>query len=286
MREDIIKNSVYFLKLNEIDYYIKQNTTFKSIFDNTDKEKLIEIYYRNKQNSNVFNGVSTRLDKIILNKQNCILEISKVNYFDLITSNMLYFKPNQWLDNCLSEDELNFCKNKIGEIRGVIEGHKKLEDIINNENISNIMAVSVLIEDMDGKIGITKRTSNVSMSSGFVSTSVTGSVDGENYLDDNPLIHCVNKEVFEELGLKINQIELKGLAISKTKLQPIFLFNAKLDDTWENVIQKMKSAKDYKKEIEKFSIVSISDIPGLLTNNELSDATRYHIYLKYKGNNK
>lgn len=284
MNEFIIENSVYFLNLNEINCYIKQDTRFKSIFTESDKKKLIEIYCRNKKNSNMFNGVSTRIDKIILNNQKCVLEISKINFFDLITSNILYFNSTIWLESCLNDDEKNFCSKKISEIKSVIDGHKTFEDIICNENISNIMAVSVLIQDKNGKLGITKRAFSLSMSSGFINTSVTGSVDGEDFENEDPLIHCANKEIYEELGLNVEQLELKGIAISKTKLQPIVLFNAKLNDSWENVIERIKYAKDYKNEVEKFLIVSIPDIPELLNTNELTDAARYHIYLKYKEN--
>jgi len=281
MNNSIIENSVYFLKINKIKEYIKQETKFVSLFSDADKNKLIEIYYRSNKNKNIFNGISVRLDKATLDDQEATLEISKINYFDLIVSNILCFNLKRWLDNCLNEEEIYFCNNKINEIKDKVKIHKKFEDIINNEYISNIMAVSVLIEDKNGKIGITKRSSSLNISSGLVSTTATGSVDGEDFNANDPLTNCVKKEVLEELGIKVEEIELKGISISKTKLQPIVLFDARINESWEDIIDKIKMAKDYKNEVEDFLSISISDIPELLNNNELSDATRYHIYLKY-----
>ncbi|HOP65803.1 MAG TPA: hypothetical protein PLX66_02145 [Bacilli bacterium] len=64
MNNSIIEDSVYFLNINRIKNYIKQETKFVPLFSDADKNKLIEIYYRSNKNKNIFNGISVRLDKV------------------------------------------------------------------------------------------------------------------------------------------------------------------------------------------------------------------------------
>ena len=70
---------------------------------------------------------------------------------------------------------------------------------------------------------------------------------------------------------------LEYIAISKTKLQPIFIINAKLKDSWENVKKNFSSAIDYTKEIKNFCIVSIDQMKNLMNKSEMTDAAQFHI---------
>lgn len=273
---DEIKSKVYYRELKQMPKYIKNKTEYVSVFNEKEKSRLMEIYSRD---TNIFNGVVIRLDKMELQGEMCTFYISKINYFDLLTSNILNYNPEKWFKKALNKDEEDFCNNMLVKIEDVAKNHFNIENVISNINLSNVIAISVLIKDKNGNFGITKRSKALNISTSFFSTSVTGDVDEKDFETDDPLINCVRREVFEELGIKIDKIKIRGIAISKTKLQPVILFDAEIDEEWEALIKNMTKAKDYNFEVEKFLITSSDKISNILDSEQFTDATKFHVYL-------
>ncbi len=273
---DEIKSKVYYRELKQMPKYIKNKTEYVSVFNEKEKSRLMEIYSRD---TNIFNGVVIRLDKMELQGEMCTFYISKINYFDLLTSNILNYNPEKWFKKVLNKDEEDFCNNMLVKIEDVAKNHSNIENVISNINLSNVIAISVLIKDKNGNFGITKRSKALNISTSFFSTSVTGDVDEKDFETDDHLINCVRREVFEELGIKIDKIKIRGIAISKTKLQPVILFDAEIDEEWEALIKNMTKAKDYNFEVEKFLITSSDKVSNILDSEQFTDATKFHIYL-------
>jgi len=239
-------NNVYIKKIDK-PYRFTRNTKsdFKLNLSDVTKEGIVN--YSVKNVSNLYNGKAVRLDKIIENDEYYDFFISEISYFDSLTSNILYQK--YW--NKLPEFNSNEIELKINNIIECIknDGIYDFNSVINNKYLANSIAVSILVEDINNNYGMVYRNNNLAIGAGLLSVTVTGSLDDKDFNCVDPVLSCIERELNEELGIKVYDCTLEYIAISKTKLQPIFIINAKLKDSWENVKKNFSSAIDYTKEI-------------------------------------
>ena len=132
-----------------------------------------------------------------------------------------------------------------------------------------------MLEDINLQKIIVKRTSKVAIGRSLVSVSVTGGVDYEDILDENPIFKTVKREVKEELGINISDknITFEGIFIGPTKLQPIAICSVKINDNFQNL---NFYGKDRKFEVEKITIVNDNDLKKYL-KYPMTEASRFQI---------
>jgi len=149
--------------------------------------------------------------------------------------------------------------------------------VLSNSSLANAMAVSVLVQDINGNYGLVRRTSNLAIGSRLLSVTSTGSLDDSDFHSDNPVIACATRELREELNITCTELILSGIAISKKKLQPILMVNGKINCTWEAIMNTITTAEDYNAEVQEFIAVPHSAVAEFIANENLTDAGRYHI---------
>ena len=264
---------------------IKKNaqTLFQSPFTLQEREQIIELY-KEKNRTNLFNGKSIRLDKIENIGSKTFIELSMIEFYDFISTTMIYNQRDSFIQFCKENHkghELELIERLCDSTQNK---EKSFENVINTNVLSNILAVSILIEDRNGAVGLLKRSNKVAISSGIFSVTSTGSLDEQDFSADNPFISCAKRELKEELNIDTESLMFEGLVMSKKKLQPIALLSVKLEKSWRELIADIKSAKDFNKETQEFYAVPLSILPHFLYTESFTDAALYQIYKKIMNN--
>ena len=236
-------------------------STFVPFFNPSQTKYLIDKYF-----SNSFNSEGVRLENFKIHKDSNLitLNLSKSDFYSLLTSNILYRKE-------IHEEE-----DEIFQILKKLKNQDVSDlTVLNKASFSNNLAVSVMLEDINLQKIIVKRTSKVAIGRSLVSVSVTGGVDYEDILDENPIFKTVKREVKEELGINISDknITFEGIFIGPTKLQPIAICSVKINDNFQNL---NFYGKDRKFEVEKITIVNDNDLKKYL-KYPMTEASRFEI---------
>jgi 8-oxo-dGTP pyrophosphatase MutT (NUDIX family) len=274
---------VYTFQTNPELRVVKNNTSpFRRFFSDLEMEKLIHLYSEKTNATHLFNGKSVRLDKVTNIGSSTIIHVSMIEFFDFLLTTMLYNQRDSFVRFC--ED------NKRYEEKALIERFcdfidsqgsvNSFEGVIDIKELSNILAVSILVEDRNGLVGLMRRSKNVAVSSGILSVTATGSLDEQDFHENNPFISCAKRELREELNIETDSIVLDELVMSKHKLQPIALLNVKLPHDWKDLAKCIKSAKDFNYETQEMYAVPISDLSQFLYSEKFTDAASYQIYKK------
>jgi len=271
-------NNVYEINIaNNYSINKLSNTEFNSTLNDEEIRRLI---FLSSNKSNIFNGSAVRLDKIENIENQISLHLSEVSFFDFMTSNMVYMSYNNLIsklekDYNAKEDVvlLNKVKNNI-EDKGIPDS---FDSVLINKGLANIIAISVLVEDSIGNYGLVRRTSNLAIGSNLLSVTVTGSIDGIDFQENNPILSCVKRELKEEINIEVEKIEFNSIAISKKKLQPIFILNCKIPQKWDDIIHLVKKADDYQKEIKEFYSIPKEFVIDFIEDEHLTDAGKYHL---------
>ena len=155
-----------------------------------------------------------------------------------------------------------------------------VKSILQRNYLANTLAVSLLIQDRLGRFLLTKRNNAVGISSGFVSVTVTGAIDENDYLEQDPFRNCCQRELYEEMGYEMdrNLINPFMVVCGEKKLQPIVLANAIVDDITE-VTSKIVQHQDFALENSGFSICSKLQLSTLLSDRRIriTEAARTHL---------
>lgn len=248
---------------NKLVQFIHVPSTFIPFFSPSEVDFIVTNYFKG-----AFNSKTLRLEKIEhAGKNSAVLSFSEVDFFSLLTSNILYNKKEIKEENEeIANKILNFQNMKVQDT-----------NVIENLFFANNLAVSVLIEDVNKKKLIVKRGRELAVGADLVSVSVTGGVDFEDIYNSNPIFSAVKREVEEELGLNINDenITLEGIFIGENKLQPIALCSVKLTELAEDL---NIHGADTKFEIEKFMWLEENEIDSLI-NAPMTEASRFHLNL-------
>ena len=269
-----IENNVFIKRIEKKCEFIRQQQSdFNLYLSETEKKEIVNYSVNNVDN--LYNGEVVRLNSIIEYPATFALGISKVHYFDSLSSNMLYHKYAKKIEQLGNGTTT---EKKIKAILTQIEneGVGNFEEVLNNCKLANTMAVSVLVKDIDGKYALVLRTKNLAVGAGMLSVTVTGALDENDYGCDNPVLACAKRELEEELGISTINNRIEYIVISKTKLQPIFIINAEISDRWQNVMHNFENAQDYKNEVKEFLVVSEEDMETLMRNHRMTDAAYFH----------
>lgn len=266
------ENNVYIYKVSQQPIFIRlEKTKFKNILNNKERDRIVKLYSKNKV---LYNNPVVRLDNIIEHPQ-LTLEISLIDFFDFISSNMVNMNMDKLRRDCscISDKEL---LSKITESisSSNIQSYK---DILDNSYLANIIAISVLVEDKNGDIGFVKRGTKVAVGTSYLSVACTGSLDENDFYNDNPIINCVRRELMEELNLIPNNIKITGIVFSKTKLQPIVTISCSIEESFENVIENIKKAVDYEFEVKEFFSVPKIYLKEFIKNEKLTDVAKWQV---------
>lgn len=236
------------------------DSKFISYFTDAEVEYICSKYF-----PTAFNSKGVRLVKIEQLTDDMInLELAESDFFSLLISNILYRK---YIDEetKLKEKILKFKEQSVSDLT-----------VLSQKNFANNLAISVLLQDNSGKFLLVKRTQNVVIGASLISVSVTGGIDLEDLQSKNPFYTAVKREVFEELGLKIqdSEISFKGIFIGPTKLQPIVICNVRLDRKFSEI--NLWDGKDGRFEFEKQIIVKTEELESILLS-DMTEASRFQI---------
>lgn len=254
---------------------------FRNPFSMEERERLVRLF-EEKGKVHVFNGYSIRLDAIRNEEDVTIMEISEVEFFDFLTTTMIYNQSEAFLRYC-EEHGRPREKDLIDRLCRDVEqtgGKPSFEKIIGSSVLSNIIAVSILIEDKHGNVGLVHRSKNVAISTGLFSVTATGSVDEQDFGADHPLVSCAIRELKEELNLNLgtDEMVLDEIVMSKYKLQPIALFRCRLDRSWEELTGDLFAAKDFHVETQEFYSVPVPVLAQFLYSETFTDAAAYQMF--------
>ena len=109
-------------------------------------------------------------------------------------------------------------------VKGVELSSKNLENYLTCHYLTNILAVSVLVYDLESVL-LAEHSSQVALNPRKFGVSVTGGLTSKDLSSEDCLVSAIRSEVKEELGILIEKenIEISGLYISKDKLQPVII---------------------------------------------------------------
>ncbi len=237
-----------------------------------------------KNGGNVFNGQAVRLDNIKSGDGTTILEISMIDFFDFLSTTMVYLERDSLImfcDDHHMKKEKALIDNYCSSIDGV-EVDSSFETIVNDRRVSNIIAVSILIEDKNGYVGIIQRSNKVAVFPRMFGVPVTGVLDDQDFHKKDPFLSCVKRELKEELNLTVetDSIIFDELVMSKQKLQPIALYSLTLNHSWKELFPTIKTADDFHNEIEEMYAVPVSMLPDFVTTETFTEAAAYQLYRK------
>ncbi|MFC7443157.1 NUDIX hydrolase [Laceyella putida] len=273
------------LKINGINRL--EVSKFLSPLSEHERDILVK-FHAARNGSNPHNGSSIRLDGIspVSNdKKEYTAHISKVGFFDFIATNLTAYPANAPIRSFRSQmATLMRSFRTFGLIQQVVnEVHKygepkKVEDVLENRSLANIISVSVLIVDATGRIGIVERTNKVAVSSGNFGATCAGTVGDVDFDADNPFESCGLREIKEELNLDLERLHFDGIVVPKQKMQPIFLYHASIDQTWEELFPIMEQARDISFETQAFYAVPVEDIIKFASHTRMTDTAAYQVW--------
>lgn len=266
-------NNVYIYKIKEQPSIIRlKKSKFQNILNKNERDRIVKLYSKDKI---MYNNPVVRLDNI-LEYPHLTLELSLIEFFDFISSNMINMNIDKFKKDCISSSKDVELLSKIS-MSIASDKIKSYKDIIDNSYLANIIAVSVLVEDKDGNLGFVKRGNKLAIGSGFLGVTCTGSLDNIDFFEDNPIISCVKRELKEELNIIPNGIEITNIIFSKTKLQPIFTVSCKIKERFADIINNIQNAVDYKIEIKNFYSVPKKYLKEFIKDEQLTDVAKWQI---------
>lgn len=267
--------------LKQIKKIKKIESSFVNVFTREEYETIIELY-RARTGGKLYNSPAIRIEQVDNDK----LTISQVEFYDFIATNLSAFPanaPHKIKKNFLytvTKYFKFFEKNKDFEysVKLKLGDNPDYKKILGVSELANIATVSVIIEDINGNIGIVQRTNKVAISSGAFSATVAGTPTDSDYNEKDPFSACVKREIAEELGLTDIEIKFQELIISKQKMQPVFLYLGKLNQSWEDCYSTILDTQDYYFEVQNLFIVPKKDVICFVKQTNMTDASAYQLW--------
>ena len=94
----------------------------------------------------------------------------------------------------------------------------------------------------------------------------------------NPFEACARREVHEELGLTVGDLDWVGVIVARQKLQPIVLLTGHLGDTWDNLWPVIQHARDWNQENRALYALPPDRLTTALRRKPFTDAAAYHLW--------
>lgn len=287
---------VFALHHIHIDQVVKeQQSSFHSPITNEERGILIR-FYRMRNQSRLFNGRSVRLDGLTFhNVQNnewdntkehlVTARISEVDFYDFIATNLTAFPANEPVRSfpqqmaALIRSIRSF--TIVQQVMAAVKRNGKprtVQDVLANRSLANIVAVSVLMIDSTGRLGIVKRSQQVAVSSGHFGATCAGTVSHNDLNAEDPFLSCALREIYEELHITLSELHFDGIVVPKQKMQPILLYHAHLERTWEELFTEIQEARDFSFENQAFYAVPLQQAMPFTAHAHMTDAAAYQVW--------
>ena len=265
-------------KLKGSIQYIRQaGASYHSLFTVEECDILVNLCKRVFRREYTNEG-AVRLEKCEHDGTVTTLTLSPVNFYVFLTSTFLLFSAEKIMKEANEREQALIVRLK--------EQHRKsrpirtLQDLLAQDCLSNVLAVSCLLRDRRRRSLITKRNGVVGISNNFYSTTVTGSVDHTDMKADDPLVNCCVRETAEELGIALDPaaIRIHTIAAGTRKLQPIVLADAVVEDL-DAVLETIRQYKDFSLEHSHCAVVPAEGLRQLLADEhaQITEAARTHL---------
>lgn len=245
-------------------------STFERYFSLDEEKELVSELY----NGYTFNGGTARLESLDDSEGKCTIRLATSNFYNLLTTTLLANRVNV-------PDKVKEFQDSIKK-RGALD---ELQGVIHNKLLSNDIAVSVMIKDVNGDYILARRGAKVSVGTTLLSTSVTGSMDAEDIINENPVEFTVKREMYEEVHIDEDDIDVtvEGLYIGEDKLQPVFICNVTYDGVFDD--EWLDNSIGYSTENTYFNRLTLDELKRYsVAKGRLSEAGVYHINLITSGN--
>lgn len=225
------------------------------------------------------NNPCVRLEQIRCDGNGAVtLRMSEIRFFDFVSSNLILCNMNRALDEAIDAE--------CDALEALVSEHRhagipiSVEDILNRHYLSNALAVSCLIIDDDDRCLLTRRNSRTGIGNGFLSVTVTGSMEPSDLISENPIIACCARECAEELAFEITpeKAEVTGIVCGITKLQPVAVVTVHVDSI-KAVTEGIECATDFSNENDGYIVCGRNELRMLLDDGSMcmTEAGRAHL---------
>lgn len=273
---------VYELKINNKNIsYIKNEYIYASKFKEEEKQRIIELWNAYQEVS-TFNSICVAVESMKILKGEVILELGFTDFYNLLICNIIRQDFEEFksfvIKNKIDKDTKLI--DELGLYYSSFKSHyENLQDLINNGKMPNALAISVLLKDIYGNILLVKRSNKVGIGKDLYCVSVTGTVDENDFCSEDPILNCVEREIYEELGLPLDtkNIRIKAIVASAEKLQPTVIVNILVSFDLRILKQKQIMADDFSFENENIFILKKEQIENMLSTEKFSEISKYHL---------
>lgn len=265
------------MKLN--GYYCTKSSenVYESVYTPDEYDDMV-VFCKKVFEKEFTNEIGVRIDSFTEKNGSTELKLSQVRFYDFITSNFTLFNINV-LRNRANAKETKLLEKLVRafEQDGAVTS---IPDLLSRNYFSNTLAVSCLLKDTNGQYLLTKRNGKTGISNYFYSTTVTGAVDGQDFLAEDSLKNCCIREFMEEINYKISPYDIivHRIVAGEKKMQPIVLANVMVDDA-NNVISQLREHKGFSEENSSFCITDKNGLKKLLFENDsmITEAVKTHL---------
>ena len=264
-------------------FEVSENTLYRPMFTNSEIELIVKV----RASYATFNGDAIRLDSFKNGK--CVL--SKVGFYDFISSNLLVSIGSQGMttsDKLINELVTDPALSKVNECKKLLLNRikakgklKSVNDVLAINELSNIIAVSVYLEDECGNVLFVERSKNVIVSAKMLSVACSGSMTTEDLSSSNPFLACAFRELKEELNIEAD-LKFQQLIISLEKYQPVVLVKGIVKGNFTNYKKDIMKAKDFNVENTHVYSVPKKLVKSMLNTYKFTDAAGYQLTLNSK----
>jgi hypothetical protein len=216
----------------------------------------------------VDNSTGIRLNAVFpeVDGSSTVLDLAPVRFNDFVSTNLLLM-GNPLLDRAVA-----------AQVRHWVEDHASYEEVLADSTLANLLTVSLLISDDRGKLGIAERSEHVAVNPGACGVTVTATPNLGDYHSEDPFLSCVRREAMEELNLdELKDIEFRGLIIGRQKLQPVALYDARIEGFWEDQSPEFKNAPDFDFEVKNLLALSEEQLFDSMETRDYTVVARYQI---------
>lgn len=267
---------------------------FKNVLPTWDIN-FLAAFYDKLTGSRSFNGPCLRLDKISFEDEQLLLDFSTVGFFDLLSTNITFFPGNIRYANFWQYLTLlpKFIKyySLIAEHKHKILPNKvptTVAEVLSNNRLANVLAVSTNVVDTQGRALIVKRTSQITISGSIFTVASTGTAVEHDLAGDkgNVITRAAARETKEETGIdaRPENIKILDIILTKQKYQPIAITEYEVGDISE-ILENISSAKDFRQEIQEALVLDMNDkntFFAVLAKLDFSPASAYSLELSFK----
>lgn len=245
--------------LSETDPYI-------DVYTKEERDNIIGRY----KTSNMFNGDCIRLDAI----SNGVGYLSMCTFYDFVCCNIAGFHNK----DSIAWNKLRQHLVKYGELNS-------FEKVLAIKELPNILGTSTLLHDINNEYLLVERNTKVSIGSGALACSSSGSLNVEDLKHPNPIIGCAERELVEEMNLAV-QLFAEGIIMPIQKMQPIALLTGVVQKPWREYVKYIRSAEDFNKENCRIYSVPKDKLLPIISLYHFTDAASFHIFFEAEGDKK